>query len=102
LILLLLLLLIREVKQYRGGKCKLSLVVQVNDISGEILVNKSGDFQNYLKFNLFVNRWFAILRVLNEKGSDQILITIDRFKHPSEYSDFRYLLLMLENRQHGN
>ncbi|MFT5505549.1 MAG: hypothetical protein ACI845_002619 [Gammaproteobacteria bacterium] len=102
LILLLLLLLIREVDQYCKATTKLPLVVQVNENSDEIVINKNGNYQNYVKFNLYVNRWFAILKVLNEKGGDQILITHDRFKYPMEYSDFRYLLLTLESRQHGN
>jgi hypothetical protein len=101
LALMLLLLSIREINQCKQAKSELPIVIVLKDDSGELVIDKNGRNQNYLKFNLYDNRWFAILRVLNEKGSDQILITHDRFKHPMEYSDFRYLLLTLENRQHG-
>ena len=72
------------------------LLLSFDPRNAEFLLKHCGQSHFFTKYKVYANRWFAILKLVNNDQSRILILNLDRFESAHAYRNLRYLLLRTE------
>ena len=93
LILLLPLILLRDMSRPQDR------FLSVDADAGQIAVKSRGQPYFYSKYKVYACRWFAILKLIDQRQPRTLILNPDRFDNPQNYHAVRVALLSLDTNR---
>jgi hypothetical protein len=101
LLILIALTLLFAVRDFMHRIQQTSFYLRMNPVSKVIEIEKKGRIQSYGRFDLFPTRYFILVRLKNEDGSQGFLLTPSQFETDDTYRSFRHDLNLMKEQLHA-
>lgn len=88
-----LLMVLHEYRIFRHDSC---MRLKLDLVRSRIVVERAGQPYFFAKYKVYPTRWFAILRLIDQRQCRTLLLNSDRFNSAQSYRNCRYLLSQLE------